>query len=60
MIISGIKHMADYPVRKWTQAKAFCAWSTKQNSYIKSRRKVRLINSFLDYQPKQNGVFSKV
>jgi hypothetical protein len=46
MTISGIK-LGDYPVVgvKWTQ-KLLCLENTKQNSYIKSKKKGDLINSF--------------
>jgi hypothetical protein len=40
MTISGIAY-GDYPVVgvKWTQAKLLCLENTKQNSYIKSKKK---------------------
>jgi formylglycine-generating enzyme required for sulfatase activity len=42
------KAYGDYPVvSKMDASKSFCAWRTKQNSYIKSKKKGHdLINSF--------------
>jgi hypothetical protein len=55
------KAYGDYPVVgvKWTQAKLLCLENTKQkNSYIKSKKKGDLINSFR-LLPSGMGVFCK-